>query len=56
MLKRIGKMDMVAAVGMNFKGDKDIFIQQAYIDARYKWLGIFAGSRWASTAGCAGRT
>ena len=39
------KLDMVAAVGMNFKGDKDIFIQQAYIDARYKWLGIFAGSR-----------
>lgn len=34
------KLDMVAAVGMNFKGDKDIFIQQAYIDARYKWLGI----------------
>ena len=39
------KLDMVAAVGMNFKGDKDIFIQQAYIDARYKWLGLFAGSR-----------
>ena len=26
------KLDMVAAVGMNFRGDKDIFIQQAYID------------------------
>lgn len=33
------KLDMVAAAGMNFKGDKDIFIQQAYIDVRYKWLG-----------------
>ena len=39
------KLDMVAAAGMNFKGDKDIFIQQAYIDVRYKWLGLFAGSR-----------
>ena len=32
------KLDMAAATGINFKGDKDIFVQQAYIDVRYKWL------------------
>ena len=44
------KLDMVTAVGMNFKSDKDIYIQQAYVDVRYKWLGLFAGSkeRWAN--------
>lgn len=44
------KLDMVAAIGMNFKSDKDIYIQQAYVDVRYKWLGLFAGSkeRWAN--------
>lgn len=40
-----GNIDLVASAGMNFKGDKDIFIQQAYIDARYKGLELFAGQR-----------
>lgn len=39
------KLDMVAAMGQNFKSNKDIFVQQAYVDVRYKWLQLFAGSR-----------
>lgn len=39
------KVDLVASIGTSFKSEKGIFIQQAYVDVRYKWFGLFAGSR-----------
>lgn len=39
------KLDLVVAFGQNFKSDKNLYVQQAYVDARYKWLGLFVGSR-----------
>ncbi len=39
------QVDVVGAVGDSFKKEASFIVQQAYADVRFKWLGLYVGSR-----------